>query len=240
MIKGKIYKEYNLESLYKLPNLKSLQLIDSEEPAVIVPKVSVGIDRISTLEYFRGEARFVAGLGSAKTLKVLALTDYKQQNLVEICDLKKLETLSLFRGKIETLDGCESLENLQCLYLTNNRGLKDISALRNLKQSLKLLRIDHCAKIEDFSVLEELENLELLQLDGSQTLENLNFLNLLPNLKTFICHMNVVDGDLTPCLRLSYAYMGKKRKHYNLRDDQLPRGEYIRGNEQMEEWKRFE
>lgn len=240
MKKGKIRKDYDLDILYRLPNLKSLQLIDSEEASVVIPKTSVWIDRIPTLEYFRGEAGFIAGLKSAKNLKVLGLTGYKQKNLAEIGQLEKLETLSLFRGKVETLDGCETLENLQCLYLSCNRGLQDISALSNLKQSLKLLRIDHCAKIEDFSVLEDLGNLELLHLDGSQTLPNLEFLNRMPNLKTFICHMNVANGDLTPCLRLLYAYMGKNRKHYNLKDDDLPKIEYVRGNENIEEWKRIE
>ena len=52
--------------------------------------------------------------------------------------------------------------------------------------------------------------------------------------------MNVKDGDLTPCLDLSYAYSGKNRKHYNLKDLQLPKFVYVRGNETIEEWRRLE
>ena len=60
------------------------------------------------------------------------------------------------------------------------------------------------------------------------------------NLKTFTFSMNVLDGDLTPCLNLSYVYSEKKHKHYNLKDADLPKGEYIRGNEDIEEWRRLE
>ena len=60
------------------------------------------------------------------------------------------------------------------------------------------------------------------------------------NLKTFIFDMNVLDGDLTPCLGLSYVYSEKNRKHYNVKDKDMPRGKYVRGNEDIELWRRFE
>ena len=240
MVKGKIRKNYDLEVLYDMPNLKSLQLINAEETSVVVPSVLVCVDRIPSLEYFRGQAEFVSGLGKAKKLKVLGLTDYKQKNLMELKDLKELETLSLFRGKVETLEGCETLNNLRCLYLSCNRAMQNINPLKSLNENIKLLRIDHCAKIGDFSAIEKLENLELLHLEGSQTLEDLDFLNKMTSLKTFICLMNIANGDLTPCKRLSYVHIGKKRKHYNLKDTELPKLTYVRGNEDIEEWRRFE
>ena len=59
------------------------------------------------------------------------------------------------------------------------------------------------------------------------------------NLKTFIFNMNVKDGDLTPCLDLSYVSV-KNRKHYNLKDADLPKEQYVRGNETIEKWRRLE
>ena len=239
MIRGKIRKNYDLDVLYELPNLKSLQLSDFEEEEVVTPKACVDISRIQILKYYRGESRFISGIEKTENLEVLGLRNYKKNNLKELEALKNLETLTLSFGSTETLDGIESMHNLQFLYLDYIRSLKDISHLYDVRKSLKLLRIDHCAKISDFSVLEELENLELLFLDGSQTLPTLNFINRLPNLKTFICHFNVADGDLTPCLRLSYAYMDNRR-HYNIKGDSLPQIQYIRGNENIEEWKRID
>lgn len=52
--------------------------------------------------------------------------------------------------------------------------------------------------------------------------------------------MNVIDGDLTPCLDLSYVYSEKDRRHFNLKDKDLPKMNYVRGNEDIEEWRRLE
>ena len=52
--------------------------------------------------------------------------------------------------------------------------------------------------------------------------------------------MNIIDGNLTNCLDLSYVYVEKNRKHYNLKDEDLPKGLYVRGNENIEEWRRLE
>ena len=141
---------------------------------------------------------------------------------------------------IHSLEGIEQSEKMQCLYLYYNRSLKDISALANVKKTLKALRIENCPKLEDFSVLAELENLELLELTGKNTLPNLEFIKKMKNLKTFIFDMNILDGDLTPCLELSYVYSRKNRKHYNVKEKDMPKGKYVRGNEDIEMWRRFE
>ena len=59
-------------------------------------------------------------------------------------------------------------------------------------------------------------------------------------LKTFVFSVNVRDGDLSPALNLSYVYSEKNRKHYNLKDKDLPKGKYVRGNENIDEWRRLE
>lgn len=92
----------------------------------------------------------------------------------------------------------------------------------------------------DFSPLYAMEKLEFLELCGSNLLPNLHFLGSLKNLKTFIFDYNVLDGDITPCLGISYVYCMRGRKHYNLKDKDLPKGEYVRGNEDIEEWRRLE
>ena len=151
-----------------------------------------------------------------------------------------LDTLSIFQSKITTLEGIQKSQKLQCVYLYNNRSLQDISVLKKVKRTLRALRIENCPKIVDFSVLGELENLELLQLSGSNELDDISFLKTMKNLKTFIFNINVKDGDLSPCLNLSYVCSGKNRKHYNLKDKDLPKGKYIRGNETIEMWRRTE
>ena len=109
-----------------------------------------------------------------------------------------------------------------------------------VKNSLKALRIENCAKIKDFSVLEKLENLELLDLSGSNEIPSLSFIRKLKNLKVFVFSVNVLDGDLTPCKDLSYAACVRGRKHYNMKNRDLPKGKVTRGNEDIELWRRFE
>ena len=69
---------------------------------------------------------------------------------------------------------------------------------------------------------------------------NLKFLETMPKLKTLILNMMVADGDLSLCLNLSYVYLQKNRKHYNLKDSDLPKGKFVRGNENIELWRRLE
>lgn len=176
------------------------------------------------------------------TLKSLKIGGFigKQNGIQNMFCSKDIDTIRLIECNIFSLKGIEALSKLQCLYLDYNRTLQDISDLKYVKNSLKLLRIDNCAKIKDFSVLSELENLELLELTGSNSLPDLSFLSSMKNLKTFIFNMNILDGNLSNCLGLSYVYSEKNRKHYNLKDSELPKGTYTRGNEDIETWRRLE
>ena len=101
--------------------------------------------------------------------------------------------------------------------------------------------IDHFIRVWTYAkMIGKLENLESLVLIGSNVISNLSFLTKMKKLKTFIFTMEIADGDLTPCLDLQYACCAKGRKYYNLKDDKLPKGEYVRGNENIEMWRRFE
>ena len=238
--KGKKYvREYDVSFFYYLHNLKSLSIIDLEEP-YIASNIKFDLSRFPMLEYYSGESRYVEKMQEARNLKTIRLNDYEYDTLDEIAMLENVDTLEFNTSKIKSLDGCSRLKRLQCLYLYYNRSLLDISALESVKHSLKTLVIENCGKINDFSVLEKLENLEKLILIGSNAIPSLSFLTKMKKLKTFIFTMEITDGDLTPCLDLQYACCAKGRKYYNLKDVKLPKGEYVRGNENIEMWRRFE
>lgn len=238
-IGNSIIKEYKLDSLYSLKKLKSLSIGENEVP-FIKSKVCINLSKLSTLQYLSCQYSYVTEIHTLNKLSVLRLSGYNKENLCSICSSKNLNTLYLNFSKIESLNGIEQFEKIQCLYLHYNRRLRDISSLSKVKQSLRALRIENCSSIEDFSVLGELENLELLELSGNNQLPNLDFLKTMKNLKTFVFNINVLDGNLTPCLDLSYVFSAKNRKHYNLKDKDLPKGLYVRGNESIEEWQRIE
>lgn len=233
---------FDFSPLYEMAEVKSLscqnqygnreQYLSEIDYSRVHGIVDLGI-RVNkcTLNYNKIEA-----------LKSLSVSGFKGKNydLTDLFCSEDLDTLKIVQCGIDSLNGIEISKKMQCLYLHYNRSLQDISALRNVNSTLKALRIENCSKITDFSVLGELENLELLELSGSNVLPNLDFLKTMRNLKIFTFNMNVLNGDLTPCLNLSYVYSEKDRKHFNLKDKDLPKVNYVRGNEDIEDWRRLE
>lgn len=230
---------FDYSPLYEMPQIKGLQcqtVYGSKNEF----STSIDCGRISGLESISVTNNGYKNYNTVKTLRSLGLSHYGERDLSGAFCSKVLDTLSLIQCKTVALDGIENSNKMQCLYLYHNRSLQDIRALEKVKNSLRALRIENCPKISDFSVLGKLENLELLQLSGKNELPDLSFLKTMKKLKTFTFNMNVADGDLSPCLRLSYVYSEKNRKHYNIKDGELPKGQYIRGNESIDPWRRME
>ena len=194
------------------------------------------------IDLFIGVNKDTLNYNKVETLKSMSVGGFKGKNkdLSDLFCSKELDTLSLVQCGIYSLNGIDTSQKMQCLYLNYNRALQDISALSKVKDTLKALRIENCPKIKDFSVLGELDHLELLELSGNNVLPSLDFLKTMKSLKTFTFSMNILDGDLSACMDLSYVYSEKDRKHFNLKDKELPKGNYVRGNEDIEEWRRLE
>ncbi len=254
----------NIDFITMCPTLKHLRIIPAEDSgngfdysplynmsqikSVHCPTVygfreefhtSVDCSKIKGLEDIHIGKSGYENFNKVETLKSLGLTHYNRADLSEAFNSKVLDTLAIFCSKIKTLEGIQNSKRMQCLYLYYNRSLQDISSLGMVRKTLRALCIENCPKINDFSVLGELENLEFLMLLGSNELPSLSFLKTMKNLKTFIFSMNVKDGDLSACLDLSYVYSEKNRRHYNFKDAELPKGQYVRGNETIELWRRL-
>lgn len=230
---------FDYSPLYEMPQIKKVQ---SSTVYGFREEFSTYIDcaNLKGLEDIHITNERYQNYSTVETLKGLGLSNYKKNDLTEAFSSSILDTLSIFQSKIKTLEGIQNSKKMQCLYLYYNRSLEDISALKEVKTTLKALRIENCPKIKDFSVLEDLENLELLELSGNNELSSLSFLKKMKNLQTFIFSMHVLDGDLSPCVDLSYVSSKKNRKHYNFKDSELPKGKYVRGNETIEVWRRLE
>lgn len=235
-------EKFDFSPLYEMPEVRALNCINVH---------GMSAQYISDVDYSRinglvslsvGVNKGTLNFNKVETLKSLKAGGFKgrQRDLTDLFCSRDLDTLTLIECGIHSLNGIETSQKMQCLYLHYNRTLNDISALRKVKGTLKALRIENCPKITDFSVLEELENLELLELSGSNTLPNLDFLNNLKNLKLFCFSMNVLDGNLSPCLSIACVDSFKNRKHYNLKDCELPKGKCKMGNEDIEQWRRLE
>lgn len=238
--------KYDFSPLYKHPEIRYLHCIN--EYCLLEGK---RMPHIAELDYSKIHglihASITANCGSkhfnsVSTLKSLVIGGFQNEtkDLFGMFCSKELDTLSLLECRESSLDGIEISERMQCLYISYNRRLRNIDALRTIKHTLKALRIVNCPKIEDFSVLSELEELRLLEISGNSILPNLTFLRNMPKLKTFVFNGTIADGDLSPCLDLSYVHIGKFKRHYFPKPKDLPRGEIIRGNEDIDMWRRLE
>ena len=228
---------FDFSPLYTLPEIQSLRC-STKHGKFHETNTKMDYSQVCGLEDLCVSTQNDVNFQRISTLKKLSVSNYNSSDLRDLFCSKELDTLELSSCSIRTLDGIETAPKMQCLYLAHNRQLQDISRLDEVKKTLKALRIQKCGKISDFSVLAQLEKLEYLFLEGSNSIPSLNFVNSLPNLKTLIINMEVKDGDLAPCLNLSYVHCGRIHKHYNLKAHDLPKGVYYSGNENIELWRR--
>ena len=234
-------REIDFKPLYSLPEVKFLNCGNAAGDDYQYLS-EVDYSYVNGLEVLLTDVnRCTKNYNTIASLKSLGVWSYKGRNgdLEDLFSSTVLDSLSMISCRNRSLYGISRAENLRCLYIHRNRCLEDISALQEVKSTLTALRLESCPKVTDFSVLSELHSLELLELSGSNTIESLDFIRNMPKLKTLILTMNVVDGDLRPCAQLSYVF-AKDRRHYNLKDDELPKGKRFFGNEDIESWRRFE
>ena len=76
---------------------------------------------------------------------------------------------------------------------------------------------------ERFFCIGKTGKFETFRVTGRNEIPSLSFLNQMPQIQTFLFSMNVLDGDLTPCMKIPYVYCERNRKHYNLKNKDLPR-----------------
>lgn len=215
---------FDYSPIYELPNLKWLQCetiygIDEEKTCSIDYSLFKNIKRVGIIG-----GRGHLNVQKAETVESLYL-DFgfpNSKTLSGFIPTKNLVNLIIRQSPIKSLEGVEESLRLRRLELSYDRRLTDISALRNVSNTLKCLEIDTCGKIKDFSVFNELHNLEFLILKGSNVIRDLSFVKNMPRLKYLHLTMNVDNGDLSLCEQIPYVRI-KNRRHYSHKNDELPK-----------------
>ena len=183
-------------------------------------------------------------IGQISTLNELSLSDCLEKNLgyewlsrlknvrklrldrvnfknIDCLRIPSLTDLSISNVNIDTLFGLRRFVNLKNLEILYCKKLVDIKELRNCA-NLRKLEIDCCKKVEDFECLRNLKNLEGLIISNCGNIPSIAFIDDMPKLRFFsFVDTNIVDGDLTPCMRLEYVGTMDKR-HYNIKAENLP------------------
>jgi hypothetical protein len=203
----------DVSGLYHLKDLKSLSINETR------PSLGIDFERIPSLEVLYGQLPPKAkGIGTLENLKEMRLWSYKPKtkSLEQLSALKNLESLELSQSNITSLKGVEGLESLKTLGLYYLRSFRDIKDIENLS-NLRVLNMEKCKKIDDYTPIAELKGLEKLFLMDCGELASIQFVNSLPHLELLAFGgTTVLDGDLHPCERIEEVYFTQK-KHYTHR-----------------------
>lgn len=165
-------------------------------------------------------------------LKKLWVEPFFDKDLKNLRYLQKLVSLSLEGGKLITLDGIENLQQLQEFEIGYFGKLKNIEALKLLK-NLFYLRVSDCDHIENLEeVLGSLKTIKELRLlnvfySTRPRIKDLQFIKKMNSLESFISNYVVGDKDLTPLLNLKNADIFEERKGYNLKNSMLPKSKMV-------------
>nr|WP_199172837.1 hypothetical protein [Planomicrobium sp. MB-3u-38] len=210
----------NFDGAYHLKALKVLIINDTS------PSLKVDFSQLTSLEKIIGTLPpKAAAIGSLINLKKMQIWDYKPKgkNLMEFTDLKALVDLELISSNITSLEGIQGLQKLGRLALFRMSALMDIDAIQYLSENLTKLQIEFAKKIQDFSPIGKIQSLESLSLNDCGNIPSIRFTEQLPRLKTLVLvDSTVVDGDVSRCIEMEYAYFTNK-KHYSHRLKEGPR-----------------
>lgn len=209
----------DLRPLESLSNLRGL-MIES-------PPCGLDFACFPELEVFTGawhsENR---GLSAARELRRLHIGKYvtKTRDFSALAGSIRLEELHLTQTPIQSLDGLETLEDLRYLELAYAPKLRSLEAFARCGDSLRELSLQKLPTIASYQPLAALSRLRRLKVSSCAPMPDLKWTEPLRQLDFFtFVETNVIDGDMTPLLRLPALRIvgtGQKRR-YNLTSDEV-------------------
>lgn len=159
----------------------------------------------------------------SKTLESLTIMHSKGINLKVLASLfPNLQKLILTQLSLTNLNGIENLKMLVEVEFNYCNKLQDISNIEYC-HNLQKVYFEGVKKISDITPLTALRHLKDLTFFKCGDIKSLSFLNEMPALENFLfTDTNIVDGDLTPCMRLKSAWSSFGKRHYNMDVKDLP------------------
>jgi len=209
----------DISGITTLKNLKYLQMNGA-------PKQSVDLANFPLLRELRVQwwpgLRFLEALTSLRTLM---LSHYKpsSDDLTALPAIPQLEDLSLVQSRKLVLSGIARFPQIKKLAVYYLPALTDLSPLSFFANGvMESLEFGNCPKITNHNEVRVVRSLKRLAFNQCGEIPSLAFLNELTELESFsFVGTNIVDGDLTPCLRLKFAGFLDKR-HYSHRSAEFP------------------
>lgn len=208
----------NPRALDGLANLRGLKISDA----------SGGIDFrcFPELEHFWGDWHPEhRNIGTCRELRRLNVWHFNppSRDLAELAGLVRLEDLGLVQTNIASLASIEALEDVRYLQIARAPKLESLDALSG-HESIREMDFETLKGIKSYEPITAIHKLRRLMLFKGAPMPNLKWMAGLKHLDFFsFVETNVVDGDLSPLLRLpclrSVGTMDKK--HYSHTSDEL-------------------
>lgn len=230
--------EETLKVLYQFENLENLSIGNSLEPINYRLDVTawknlkslttngnieiIGLNAINLETLVVNENKKFKIGSCCNALKCLQFIASKPFAFKDFCESVNLNSLVLTQINIQSLEGLGQYKRMENLKINYCSKLTDISALEDC-QSLEVVEFESCKNIRDLTPLTTLKQLKHLKLFKCGEIPSLSFINEIPSLESIIfTETNVLDGDLSPCMRLKSAWSSTGKKHYNISVDDLP------------------
>jgi Leucine-rich repeat (LRR) protein len=237
---GKGWRGQNLSFLSNFPELLALKVIGRTAESVSPIHCLHNLRSLSLMTYCKTELRFsefpnliecaiewrpkAMSLFDCISLKKLFVKGFRGSETWAFGRLQNLESLAILGSSIQGLKGLSKLGKLRSLRLGDMRKLQSLEGIENLRQ-LEKLEINTCRKIFSIKEVSSLVNLRELYLDNMGDIQSLKPLADLSQLRrvTFAESTNIVDGDLSPLLRLFDIDLVafQNRAHYSHRREKF-------------------
>lgn len=202
----------DLEPLYSLQRLETLT-VSSGEPVL-------NLRRFKSLRGLHCEWKSVKDtIQYCRRLTSLSILDYRSEtkDLSELSRSTRLKSLALSQPGISSLGGLDVFGDLRKLTLSYCPTLRCIDGLRAVAKTLVDLRMEWCKNLErveeTIPLLTRLAKLALCS--KGLELKSIKFIDGMSELRFFsFVDTKILDGDMTPCIRLDHAGFDDKR-HYS-------------------------
>lgn len=153
--------------------------------------------------------------GAESGLQRLRISGFKSEDksLASLPAYEDLRYLELVRGNLVSLDGIERYRRLEHLSLAYVSSLSCLGAMDQLP--LQILEMENCRKAVSVESISRCASLRKLRLSGCGSIKSAKFVDALGSLEFFsFVGTDVIDGDLSPLLRLGYVGF-IDRRHYS-------------------------
>ena len=127
------------------------------------------------------------------------------QLALQLCNSCDIQHLTILDGKMSDTSELANLTSIRSLSLIHCKELKNCDSLR-FADHIQKLEIKDCAKIKDFSFLEQMPNLKSIYLDSRNfTAEDGFRLHEKTGAVVYICHLRDLDDETKKKLGIAHT-----------------------------------